>query len=328
MIGISLGSQNTCIGVIKNNNVDIILTETSQRSLPTLVAFNDRERLYGDSANFTIKSNYLNTVAYPTRYLGLEYNNPFITEEAKYCLCPIMSNENNEVIFEFEHNKQKDNYTSEAIMGIFFDKLKQNWLKQGYNTKDIVVSVPDYYSAHERNSLIEATKIADLNCTSLVNESSAIAINYGLFRRNQFDDNTPRLVGFVDMGNCKTTVFFASFTKKNHKVLSVTSERFCGARDLDYLLMEHYGAKFKAKYGCDPLKNTKTKLRMIDVISKCRKILTGNKETTLNIDSLMEDEDMHFNITREEFEKICEPIFKKFKDILSKALSEASKLLY
>lgn len=325
MIGISLGSQNTCIGVIKNNNVDIILSETSQRCIPTLVAFTDRERLYADSANFSIKSNYLNTINYPTRFLGLNYDTPYIQEELKFALCPVGTNENNDVVFEFEYNKEKDKYSPEAVMGVFFDKLKQNWMKAGYNTKDIVLSVPDYFTAHERSALLESVKIADLNCTSLVNESSAIAINYGLFRRNQFDDNTPRIVGFVDMGNCKTTVFFASFTKKNHKVISVTSERNCGSRDMDYLLMQHYAGKFKQKYGCDPMKSAKTRLRMLDVIAKCRKVLTGNKETSLNIDSLMEDEDMHYNVTRDEFESISAPVINKFKEILNSALSEASK---
>ena len=326
MIGISLGALNTCIGVIKNNNVDIILSETSSRCLPTLVAFSERERLYADAANFVIKSNYQNTINYPSRYLGLNYDNPLLKEELKFALTPILSNEFDEIIFEVEYKKEKDKYTPEAIMGIYFDKLKQNWLRHGYNTKDVVVSVPDYYTARERNSMLESIKIADLNCTSLINESSAISLNYGLFRLNQFDENTPRIVGFVDMGQCKTTVFFTSFTKKINKVISVTSERFCGARDIDYLLMEFYANKFRDKYGCDPMKNTKCKLRLLDAASKCRKILTGNRETSLNVESLMEDIDLHYNVTRDEFEKISAPVIQKFKAILNRALADASNL--
>ena len=324
MIGISLGSQNTCVGVVKGSNVDIILSDTSSRCIPTLVAFDERERSFGDAANFTIKSNYQNTVLYPTRYLGQSADWPFLKEEAKFALCQPLLNENNEIVFEAECRREKDRYKPEAIMGVYFDKLKQNWIKKGYNTKDIVVSVPDYYLAHERNALIDAIKIADLNCVSLVNESSAISINYGLFRRNQFDEKTAKIVGFVDMGECKTSIFFTSFTKNLHKVISVTTERFCGARDIDYILMEHYGEKFKQKYGCDPLKSTKCKLRILDAVAKVRRILTGNRETFLSIDSLMEDEDMNYNVTREEFETLAAPIINKFKQILVNALNDAS----
>ena len=146
-----------------------------------------------------------------------------------------------------------------------------------------------------------------------------------MFRRNQFDEKTAKIVGFVDMGQSKTSIFFTSFTRNNHKVISVTTDRFCGARDIDYILMEHFGGKFKQKYGCDPLKSTKCKLRLLDTIAKCRKILTGNRETSLNIDSLMEDEDMNYNITREEFESLAAPVINKFKQLIVTALADASK---
>jgi molecular chaperone DnaK (HSP70) len=323
MIGVSLGSLNTCVGVVKGSNVDIILTDTSQRCLPTLVAFNERERSFADQANFTIKSNFANTVKYPTRYLGQCPDWPFINEERKYALCQPIANENGELVFEAEYKGTRDQYKPEAVMGVFFDKLKQNWFKKGYNTKDIVVSVPDYYLAHERQALIDAIKIADLNCVSLINESSAISINYGLFRRNQYDEKTPKIVGFVDMGESKTSVFFTSFTKNNHKVISVTTDRFCGARDIDYILMEHYGGKFKQKYGCDPLKSTKCKLRLLETIAKVRKILTGNRDTNLTIDSLMEDEDMNYTVSREEFENLSAPVITRFRQTLLKALEDA-----
>jgi heat shock protein 4 len=260
---------------------------------------------------------------YPTRYLGQSPDWPFLNEEKKYALCQPLTNENGELVFEAEYKGEKHKYKPEAVMGVFFSKLKQNWIKKGYNIKDVVVSVPDYMIAHERNALVEAIKIADLNCTSLVNESSAISLNYGLFRRNQFDEKTPKIVGFVDMGETKTSVFFTSFTKNTHKVISVTTDRFCGARDIDYILMEHFGGKFKQKYGCDPLKSTKCKLRLLDTIAKMRKILTGNRETSLNIDSLMDDEDMNFMVTRDEFESLAAPIINKFRQTILNALAEA-----
>jgi heat shock protein 4 len=186
-----------------------------------------------------------------------------------------------------------------------------------------VVSVPDYFTIHERKAMIDALSIADLSCSSLINESSAIALNYGLFRRAQFDDTKPRIVGFIDFGHADSCIFFGSFTKNNQKVISVTSERFCGAREFDYLIMEQMSALFKKKYGCDPITSPKCRIRMLEAIMKTRKILTANKEANLSIESLMEDEDLSYNLTRDEFEKIIEPVLNKFRNLLLNAIQNA-----
>ncbi len=301
VIGISVGSQNTVIGVLKNASVDIILSETSNRCVPTMVAFNERDRSFGDAAFSTIKSNYLRTISYPNRYLAMRADSPFYEEEAKFATAMPSVDSNGKVLFEVNYKNEKETLYPEAAMGIFFDKLKQNWLSSGYDTKDIVVSVPDYFSVSERKAMIEAINIADLNCTALLNESSAVALTYGFFKRGQFEAEKPKIVAFIDMGQSKTTISFSSFTKTNQKVLSVTSERFCGAREFDLNLAKFFSDIFYKKYGSEPIKSNKIKLRMMDAIAKTRKILTVNKEATLSIESLMDDEDLSHALSREEF---------------------------
>jgi heat shock protein 4 len=329
MIGISLGSQNTVVGVLKNSNVEIILSETSSRGVPTISSFSDRQRLYGDQALSTIKSNFNRTVSNPNRWLGMQADWTFLKEESKFSTLQPTVDKHNKVGFEITYKGEQDIYYPENVMGLFFNKLKQNWKKAGHDTRDVVVSVPDYFSAYERKAMVDSLAIADLNCINLVNESSAIALNYGLFRRNQFDENKPRIVAFVDMGQSKTTISFASFTKNFQKVISVTSERFLGAREFDYLLMEHFSNLFKKKYGCNPMNSAKCRLRLIDAIAKTRKILTANKEASLSVESLMEDEDLNHLLTREEFEKIISPVLEKFrillKNSLANVINEASK---
>jgi molecular chaperone DnaK (HSP70) len=323
LIGISVGSLNSTIGVLKNNNVDIILSESSNRGIPTVASYSDRDRLYGDGANATIKGNYKRSIAYPNRYVGMLGDSPYIAEEAKYASCQPSVDNNNKVGFEIEYKGEKEFYYPESIMGLYFDKLKQNWRNAGYDTKDVVVTVPDYYSAHERKAMIEALTIADLNCTSLINESSSIALTYGMFRRGQFDDTKPRIVGFVDIGHSSGSVFFASFTKNHQKVISVTSERFCGSREFDYLIMEQMSNLFKQKYGTNPMTNPKCRMRMIDAIMKTRKILTSNKEANLSVECLIDDDDLNYNLTRDEFEKIIEPVLTKIRNLFTNALNNA-----
>lgn len=323
MIGVSMGSQNTVVGVLKNANVDIILSETSSRCVPTISAFGDRDRSFGDSAFSTIKSNFSRSVVYPNRWLGMQPDSPFYQEESKYATVSPQIDSNNRLGFAINYKNEQDFYTPESIVGLFFDKLKQNWKKAGYDTKEIVVSVPDYFNAIERKALLDALTIADLTCTSLVNESSALAIEYGLKRRAQFDEKVPKIVAFVDMGQSKTTISFASFLKNTQKVISVTSERFCGAREFDYLLMEHFCNVFKSKYGSDPMKSPKCRLRLMDAIAKTRKTLTVNKEASLSVESLMDDEDLFYNLSKDEFEKIIFPVTEKFRQTLQNALNIA-----
>jgi heat shock protein 4 len=329
MIGVSVGSQNTTVGVLKHANVDIILSETSSRCVPTITAFQDRERSFGDSAFSTIKSNFSKTVVNPNRWLGIQSDWPMVQEEANYATCQPHIDKNNKIGFEIKYKNEVDVYSPEHLMGIFFDKLKQNWRGAGYDTRDVVVSVPDYYTPQERKAMLDALHIADLNCTALLNESSALAIEYGLKRRSQFDEKIPKIVGFVDMGQSKTTISFASFTKNAQKVISVTSERFCGAREFDYLLMSHFSAIFNKKYGLNPMTSVKCKLRLMDAIAKTRKTLTVNREASISVESLMDDEDLNHNLTRDEFEKIIEPVLTKFRTLLNlainNAMAEASK---
>jgi len=130
----------------------------------------------------------------------------------------------------------------------------------------------------------------------LINESTAIGLNYGFFRRADLPEKDPRYVAFVDLGHSKLTVTIASFLKGKMKIVIHNSDRNIGARNMDSLLVELLGADFTKKVGADPRKNIRARLRMLDVIEKQRKILSSNKEATIHLESLLEDEDLHRNL--------------------------------
>mmetsp|Transcript_23310 Transcript_23310/g.17738 ORF Transcript_23310/g.17738 Transcript_23310/m.17738 type:complete len:126 (-) Transcript_23310:57-434(-) len=92
---------------------------------------------------------------------------------------------------------------------------------------------------------------------------------------------------------------------------------------MDYLLAEKIGGEFANKYGCDPRKNPRTVLRMLDAIEKQRKILSGNVEGTIHLESLMEDEDLHRNLKREEFNEMITPIVDRIGEIITEAMQRA-----
>ena len=96
--------------------------------------------------------------------------------------------------------------------------------------------------------MIESILISGLNCTSLLNESSAIALAYGFQKLKDFQEKVPRIVAFIDLGHSQSTIFFAEFTKNLVRVISVLTDRFCGAREFDYLIAEKLSYEFQKKF--------------------------------------------------------------------------------
>jgi len=125
----------------------------------------------------------------------------------------------------------------------------------------------------------------------LINESTAIALTYGFFRKSDLNPEKPRVVAFVDLGHSKLTITFASFLPGRTKIIMTHSNRNLGARQIDYLLFELFSDEFNKKHGLDPRENPRARLKMLDAIEKMRKLLTANKETDITCESLMEDED-------------------------------------
>ena len=174
-------------------------------------------------------------------------------------------------------------------------------MKDDVTTKDIVVTIPSYASNVERQSLYDACEIAGLKCLRVINESTAIAYNYGFFRKNDLSKDNERIVAFVDMGHSKTTVTIAGFKQQECRIICHKSDRNLGGRDLDYQIMMKLGEEFLNKYGDDPRKGLRTRLRLYETIEKARKLLSGDTESNISIDYLMNEEDLVRKLKREEW---------------------------
>ena len=325
IIGISVGSKNTIVGTYKKGFFQVVLGETSGRVVPTVVSYHDRERNFAELSMHSNRSNFKRTIVYPNRWLGVQKNWPLVQEENKYAYVRAKEDKTGKVGFNISYKNKEEFYNPESLMGLFFSKLQKIWHRDGINTTEVVVSVPDYATAHERKAMLEAMRIGGLKSLALLNESSAIAFAYGFQHLKEFDDEKPRVVGFVDLGHSKTNVFFAKFTKKLVNVISVTSERFCGAREFDYLIAEKLAEDFEKKYRSNPMEAPKSKIRLIDTITKVRKSLTVNKEVSISAESLMDGEDLIHTLTRDEFEQIISPVTAKFRTICEAALKKLTE---
>lgn len=127
----------------------------------------------------------------------------------------------------------------------------------------------------------------------------------------------------MDFGHSKTTVTIASFVKSKCKILCTHSERNLGARDMDYQIMEKLGEEFTKKYGCDPRKNDKARLRMLEGIEKARILLSGVPDASVNLEYLYEENDLNRNISRDELQALCDNQMRQFHKVLAEAIEQS-----
>ena len=237
----------------------------------------------------------------------------------------IVTLDNMKLAIEVTQMGTKYQFTVEQILGYYLTKLKKYFEKAEINTRDVVLSIPSYCSNVERQSLLDAAEIAGLKCLRVINESTAIALNYGFFRKKDLDAKEARVVAFVDLGHSKTTITLASFVQGKTKIICHKSDRNLGARDFDWEIMQVIGGKFAEKYGADPRKNVRCQIRMLEAIEKARKIISSGPDSNINIDYLLEEEDLNHNLTREDFEKMIDPFLRRYVDLIKATIAESGK---
>ena len=138
--------------------------------------------------------------------------------------------ENKKFGFEVVCRNTKLVQTPEQVLALYLGKMKTYFEKHNVNANSMVISVPTYATNIERQAYLDAAEIAGIRCVRLLNESTAIALTYGYFKKAEFDQKRPRIVAFVDFGHSKLTVTFCSFLPGKTKVLMTHSDRNIGAR--------------------------------------------------------------------------------------------------
>jgi len=197
----------------------------------------------------------------------------------------------------------------------------------------------------ERRALLDAAQIAGLNCLKLMNETTAVALTYGLYNTNLPEPtDKPYIVAFIDAGYSQTQVSICAFNKgklkvrnffinkttyfnSNFKVLASDFDSNLGGRDFDKIIMDYFQQDFKAKYNLDAYSNVRAKLRLKAECEKIKKMMSSNAGVIpLNIECFLNDKDVSSKIKREDFEKLAESLLVRFKNLLLNLLKEASKL--
>ncbi len=269
-----------------------------------------------------MKSNYKNTVWGFTRFLGMKQTSPCLKEETKYLTAKCVNQGNHGVGFELHYRGEPQVFSPEQLTAMFLEKLKKIYEKSGIYCKDVVISVPPYFSSVERQAMLDAAKIANINCLKLINETTAIGLCYGLFRHSEFGEK-PRNVVFLDLGYSKFTVSVMSFKSTQFQIIAQGWDAQLGARTMDSTVMDKIIDDFKVRYKRDLRDNPKAIVRLSDAVARVRKLLSANVEAPVSVESIMDDHDVYYNIKRKEFEVIIAPILERITSICQAVVAES-----
>lgn len=324
VVGIDIGTSYCVLATIQRGAVSIIRNELSERLTPALVGFTEKERLIGEAAHTHIKSNFKNTCRNIKQLLGLtRADEADVDVERQFSLAPLaFADEAEGALAGFDVNYQgkRQIFTATRCLAALLTNLKTTAERAvGSTVRDVVISVPAWYSDRARQAVLDAADIAQLNCLRVMNEHAAVALDYGIYRSSAFDAEKATRVAFVGVGHGSTTVSIVDFTRGHCCVLGVAADKTLGGRDLDRAIMHHFVQQFQQKYGVNPMESPKAVLKLEEAATRIKKILSANGEAPCNIECLIEDYDMSGMLHRQEFEALCEPFKQKLMNVLTEA---------
>ncbi|KAJ1333563.1 heat shock 70kDa protein 4 [Microdochium nivale] len=324
VVGVDFGTLNTVIAVARNRGVDVITNEVSNRATPSLVGFGPKSRYLGEPAKTQEISNLKNTVSCLKRLVGRSLKDPDVQIEQQYVSAPLVDI-NGQVGAEISYLGQKTKFTAAQLTAMFLSKIKQTTSSElKLPVKDIVLSVPAWFTDGQRRSLIDAAEVAGLNLLRLMNDTTATALGWGITKLDlPAPEEKPRRVVFIDVGHSNFTCSVVEFKKGELTVKATACDRHLGGRDINLVLVKHFQKEFKAKYKIDIETNPKAMVRVDAGAEKLKKILSANSQAPLNIESLMNDVDVNAVVTRPEFEAMIEPLLARVTGPLEQALADA-----
>ena len=338
MIGVNFGSLNSSIALGKAINsallfkTELLLSDTSLRTCPSVISYTLSHRLIGDHATLVIKKNVKSSFQYLNRLIGFNLNIPFYqTEYNKY------------YYIGGKYNQEQNKFCALNDEMLFPEEIVISYLHLLYNSyileKSIecdyfVFSVPDYFTCFHKESFKRIIDVINLKKEySIINESSAITLYFGYKKYKEYfiakkqikdqivaeiDPNITKYVLFIDAGHSKTNFIFSKLNYNLFIVLNSVTIPFLGGRDFDNKIFEYCAKNFMDTYKIDIKNDNKIKIRLMNPIMKARKNLTVNKDVHINIDSLKDDNDLSIILKREDFEKLIEEELLLFKNELIK----------
>ena len=319
IIGIDLGTTNSCVAVMEGNQPTVIVNSEGHRTTPSIVAFTDSgERKVGDAAKRQAVTNPKNTVFSIKRFMGESYDQ--VSKEIARVPYNVVRGENNTPRVEI-NGKQ---YSPQEISAIILQKMKktaEDYLRQ--EVTEAVITVPAYFSDSQRQATKEAGKIAGLDVKRIINEPTAAALAYGLDKKSK-----NMKVAVYDLGGGTFDISILELGDGVFEVKSTNGDTHLGGDDFDHAIIEWLASEFASENGGLDLKKDPMALqRLKEAAEKAKIELSSQSSTEINLPYITAVDGMpkHLvkTLSRAKFEALCDDLFRRSIEPCRKALSDA-----
>ncbi|MEM7548858.1 MAG: molecular chaperone DnaK [Bacteroidota bacterium] len=320
IIGIDLGTTNSCVAVMEGNEPVVIPNSEGRRTTPSIVAFLDDgkgERKVGDPAKRQAITNPHNTISSIKRFMGKKFSE--VSEEKKIASYGVESGNNDTVSVKIGDRS----YTAQEISAMVLQKMKstaEDYL--GTSVTEAVITVPAYFNDSERQATKEAGQIAGLDVKRIINEPTAAALSYGLDKKN-----ADMKIAVYDLGGGTFDISVLELGDGVFEVKSTNGDVHLGGDDFDTVIMNWLAEEFLSDEGIDLRKDPMALQRLKEAAEKAKIELSSSSSTEINLPYIMPVDGIpkHLvrSLSRSKFEQLSDSLIKRTLEPCKKAMKDA-----
>jgi molecular chaperone DnaK len=318
IIGIDLGTTNSCVSVMEGNEPVVIANDEGRRTTPSVVAFlKNGERKVGDPAKRQAITNPQNTVTSVKRFMGRRFDE--VTEETTHWSYKVVKGDNNTVRIDIDGRL----YTPQEISAMVLQKMKktaEDYL--GHEVTEAVITVPAYFNDAQRQATKEAGEIAGLTVKRIVNEPTAAALAYGLDKGGK-----DQKIAVFDLGGGTFDISVLELGDGVFEVKSTNGDTHLGGDDFDKVIMDWLAEEFKKNEAIDLRKDPMALQRLKEAAEKAKVELSSSAETEINLPYItaVDGVPKHLvvKLSRAKFEQLADKLFERCLKPCEQALKDA-----
>lgn len=319
--------------------MEIALNKESKRKTPVTIAFRNGERSFGEDAQVVGIRSPQNSFSYILDLLGKYIDNPIVElYKKRFPYYDIISDEERKTItFRLDENTT---YTPEELLAQILHKGKEFAENSaGQKISEAVITVPGFFNQIERTALMQAADLAGIKVLQLINDYTAVALNYGIFRSKEIND-TAHYVMFYDMGASSTTATIVSYqnvktkekgfieTNPHVTILGVGYDRTLGGLEVQIRLQHYLAKEFDAlnKTKNSVFSNVRAMAKLFKEAGRVKNVLSANTDHFAQIEGLIDEVDFRLQVTREKLEQLCNDLFERVTNPIKIALKTSGIL--
>ncbi|NBW57343.1 molecular chaperone DnaK [bacterium] len=325
VIGIDLGTTNSCVAIIEGGVPKVIENDTGARTTPSVVGLTDSERLVGELAKRQAVTNPQNTFFGVKRLIGRTFNDPAI--EHQKLPYKVVKADNGDAWVEAQGKKMAPQQISAYVL-MKMKKIAEDYL--GHDVTDAVITVPAYFNDSQRQATKDAGRIAGLNVLRIINEPTAAALAYGIDKKKK-----DAILAVYDLGGGTFDVSIIELSdidgETQFEVLATNGDTHLGGEDFDEAVMEYLIAEFKKETGIDLHKDPLAIQRLKEAAEKAKIELSSREQTDINLPYITADasgpKHMNYKISRAKLESLVIDLINRSIEPCKIALKDAGKTI-